>query len=48
MHLRFMSIEDEETLLQRVADAVGSCALPPDATLARLVDDEEFVDAAGA
>ena len=28
--------------------AVGSCALPPDATLARLVDDEEFVDAAGA
>lgn len=46
MHLRFMSIEDEETLLQRVADAVGSCALPQDTTLARPVDDEEFVDAA--
>jgi len=45
MHLRFMSIEDEETLLQRVAGAVGSCALPPDATLARLADDEEFGDA---
>jgi len=48
MHLRFMSIEDEEALLQRVVAAVGSTPLPPDATLARLVKDEEGGDAADA
>lgn len=46
MHLRFMSIEDEETLLQRVTDAVGSLALPPNEILARLADDEKLGDAA--
>ena len=46
MRLRFMSIEDEETLLQRVTDAVGSLALPPNEMLARLADNEKLGDAA--
>jgi hypothetical protein len=41
MHLRFMSMEDEEALLQRVVSAVGPNALAPDATLSRLANDEE-------
>ena len=41
MHLRFMSMEDEEALLQRVVAAVGPNALPPDATLVRMVEEEK-------
>ena len=41
MHLRFMSMKDEEALLQRVVAAVGSNSLPPDATLARLVEEDK-------
>ena len=46
MRLRFMSIEEEETLLQRVKDVVGSLALPLNSELARLADDEKIGDAA--
>ena len=41
MHLRFMSMEDEEALLQRVVAAVGPSALPPDATLVRMEEEEK-------
>ena len=41
MHLRFMSMKDEEALLQRVVAAVGSNSLPPDATLERLVEEDK-------
>ena len=36
-----MSMEDEEFLLQRVVAAVGPNALPPDATLVRMVEEEK-------
>lgn len=45
MRFRFMTLEDEEAVLRRVVDAVGSRALPPDPTLARLAESENSCSA---